>query len=79
MKWNDQQLCCQTFDEEFEEMLTKPTQSEVPVIHAFGTNATFGQNVKMEDWNLDWSRGLLVKILEKDWKKCWQNPLKVRF
>ena len=36
--------CCQNFGERCEEMLTKPSQSVVSVLYAFGTETTFGRN-----------------------------------
>ena len=36
--------CSQIFEQWCEEMLTKPSQSETPVLYAFGTETTFGRN-----------------------------------
>ena len=67
--------CGQTFDEWFEEMLTTPSLSVLPVLCAFGRETTFGRNSKRGRMNFERSTIIVTTNL----KKCWQNCLKVCF
>ena len=66
------------FGQRCEEMLTKPSQSVVSVLYAFGTETTFGRIQKLERTRLEWSTFIVAKILDNDVRKCWQNLLKAR-
>ena len=45
--------CCQNFEERFEEKLTKPSQSVLRVLCAFGTETTFRWNFKVSKDELE--------------------------
>ena len=51
-------------------MLTKPSQSEVPVLYAFGTETTFCLKLKFGRLKLDWSTFIVAKFLDNELKKC---------
>ena len=60
-------------------MLTKPSQSVLRVLCAFGTETTFRRNLKFRSMQMDWSTLIVAKILKNDLKKCGQNGPKVCF
>ena len=60
---------CENFGQRCEEMLTKPSQSVVSVLHAFGTEVTFGRNQKLGIMILEGSTSIIAKILDNDVKK----------
>ena len=51
-------------------MLTKPSQSVLRVLCAFGTETTFRRNLKLGSMKIDWSTFILAKFLKNDLKKC---------
>ena len=61
---------CQIFEEWFEEMLTKPSQSVLRVLCAFGTETTFRRNWKLGSMKMEWSTFIVARILDNDLKKC---------
>ena len=81
--WNNQFgrvniYCCQNFGQWCEEMLTKPSQSEVSMLYAFGTETSFGRIQKFGRIRLEGSTSFVANFLDNGAKKCWQNPLKAR-
>ena len=49
-------------------MLTKPSQSEAPVLYAFGKETTFSMNLELGRMKLEWSAFIIAKFLENDLK-----------
>ena len=60
-------------------MLTKPSQSVLRVLCAFGTETTFRRNLKVRSMHMDWLTFIVAKTLKNDLKKCGQNGPKVCF
>ena len=60
---------CENFGQQCEEMRTKPSQSEDSVLHAFGTETTFGRIHKVGKTKMEGSTVIVAKILHNDVKK----------
>ena len=77
--WNCQYLLLRKFGQGCEEMLPKPSQSEVSVLYAFGTETTSGRKLELGRMNSECWISFLAEILDIDVKKSWQNLLKAWF